>query len=74
MTIRFLHPEMAVWLLAYSVAPTLGHLLVAAAGFDDRGWLRLDSLQSLGLGLVLFVIARVMAWAAEVHDDASRFV
>jgi len=65
---------MAVWLVAYAVAPTLGHLLVAAAGFDDEGWLRLDSLQALALGLVLFVMARVMAWAAEVHDDASRFV
>lgn len=65
---------MALWLVAYAVAPTLGHLLVTAAGFDDEGWLRLDSLQALGLGLVLFVMARVMAWAAEVHDDASRFV
>lgn len=65
---------MAIWLVAYAVAPTLGHLLVTAAGFDDEGWLRLDSLQALGLGLVLFVMARVMAWAAEVHDDASRFV
>lgn len=65
---------MAVWLVAYAVAPTLGHLLVTAAGFDDEGWLRLDSLQAFGLGLVLFVMARVMAWAAEVHDDASRFV
>jgi hypothetical protein len=66
--------SMAIWLVAYAVAPTLGHLLVTAAGFDDRGWLRLDSLQALGLGLVLLVMARVMAWAAEVHDDASRFV
>ena len=65
---------MAIWLVAYAIAPTLGHLLVAASGFDDEGWLRLDSLQALGLGLVLFVMARVMAWAAEVHDDASRFV
>jgi hypothetical protein len=65
---------MAIWLIAYAAAPTLGHLLVTAAGFDDRGWLRLDSLQALGLGLVLFVMGRVMAWAAEVHDDASRFV
>lgn len=65
---------MAIWLVAYAVAPTLGHLLVSAAGFDDHGWLRLDSLQALGLGLVLFVMARVMAWAAEIHDDASRFV
>lgn len=65
---------MAIWLVAYAIAPTLGHLLVTAAGFDDEGWLRLDSLQALGLGLILFVMARVMAWAAEVHDDASRFV
>jgi len=65
---------MAIWLVAYALAPTLGHLLVTVAGFDDEGWLRMDSLQALGLGLVLFVIGRVMAWAAEVHDDASRFV
>ncbi len=62
------------WLIAYAVAPTLGHLVVEAAGFDDEGWLRLDSLQALVLGLVLFVIARVMRWGAEVADDASRFV
>jgi hypothetical protein len=63
-----------VWLIAYAVGPTLGHLLVSAAGFDDRGWLRVDSLQALFLGLVLFVIARVMRLGAEINDDASRFV
>lgn len=65
---------MAGWLVAYAVGPTLGHLVVAASGFDDRGWLRLDSLQALALGLVLLVIARVMQWGADIHDDASRFV
>lgn len=64
----------AGWLIAYAVAPSLGHLVVEAAGFDDEGWLRLDSLQALILGLVLFVIARVMRWGAEVADDAARFV
>ena len=64
----------AVWLIAYAVGPTLGHLVVAASGFDDRGWLRLDSLQALVLGLVLVVVARVMRWGAEVADDAARFV
>ncbi len=66
--------SMAAWLVAYAVAPAVGHMLVAASGFDDRGWLRLDSLQALLLGLVLFVIARVMRWGAEVADDAGRFV
>ena len=64
----------ALWLIAYAVAPTLGHILVTVAGFDDEGWLRIDSAKALALGLILFVIARVMAWGAEVHDDASRFV
>lgn len=64
----------ALWLMAYAVAPTAGHVLVTLAGFDDEGWLRMDSFKALGLGLILFVVARVMAWAAEVHDDASRFV
>lgn len=66
--------RMAIWLIAYAVAPTVGHYLVAATGFDDQGWLRMDSVQALVLGLVLFVIARVMQFAAEAHDDASRFV
>lgn len=61
-------------LIAYAVAPTLGHLLVSAAGFDDAGWLRLDSLQALVAGAVLLIVARVMRWGADVHDDASRFV
>jgi hypothetical protein len=64
----------AAWLIAYAVGPTLGHLVVAASGFDDRGWLRLDSLKALILGLVLIVVARVMRWGAEVADDAARFV
>jgi hypothetical protein len=64
----------AVWLIAYAVAPTLGHIVVTLAGFDDEGWLRMDSVKALGLGLILFVVARVMAWGAEIHDDASRFV
>lgn len=78
---RVLAPEnaccmttIALWLIAYAVAPTLGHIIVTLAGFDDEGWLRMDSAKALGLGLILFVVARVMAWAAEVHDDASRFV
>lgn len=64
----------ALWLMAYAVAPTLGHVVVTLAGFDDEGWLRMDSVKALGLGLILLVVARVMAWGAEVHDDASRFV
>lgn len=64
----------AAWLIAYAIAPTLGHLVVTAAGFDDEGWLRMDSFQALCLGLVLFVVARVMGWAAEVADDAAGFV
>ena len=64
----------ALWLIAYAVAPTLGHSVVTLAGFDDEGWLRMDSFKALGLGLILFVVARVMAWGAEIHDDASRFV
>jgi len=64
----------AGWLVAYALAPTVGHFVVESAGFDDEGWLRLDSLQALVLGLILFVMARVMRWGAEVADDASRFV
>ena len=64
----------AGWLVAYAIAPTVGHLVVEAAGFDDEGWLRLDSLQALLLGLILFVMARVMRWGAEVADAAARFV
>ena len=63
-----------LWLIAYAVAPTLGHVVVTLAGFDDQGWLRMDSAKALALGLILLVIARVMAWGAEVNDDASRFV
>lgn len=66
--------QIAGWLVAYAIAPTLGHLVVEAAGFDDEGWLRFDSLQALVLGLILFVMARVMRWGAEVADDAARFV
>lgn len=64
----------ALWLIAYALAPTIGHVVVTLTGFDDDGWLRMDSVKALGLGLILYVVARVMAWAAEVHDDASRFV
>lgn len=66
--------RIAAWLIAYAVAPTIGHFIVDLSGFDDRGWLRFDSLQALLLGLVLFVIARGMLWGAAVQDDASRFV
>lgn len=66
--------SIALGLIVYAIAPTLGHLLVASAGFDDSGWLRLDSLQALVLGGVLMIIGRVMRWGAMVHDDASRFV
>lgn len=64
----------ALWLMAYAIAPTVGHVVVTLAGFDDEGWLRMDSVKALGLGLILLVVARVMAWAADVQDDASRFV
>lgn len=66
--------HIALWLIAYAVAPTIGHILVTIAGFHDEGWLRIDSAKALALGLILFVIARVMSWGADIHDDASRFV
>lgn len=66
--------HIALWLIAYALAPTVGHILVTLSGFHDEGWLRIDSFKALALGLILFVIARVMSWGAEVHDDASQFV
>lgn len=65
---------LACWMIAYAAGPTLGHVLVETSGLQDRGWLRLDSLQALGLGLVLFVIGWIMRLAAEARANSEAFV
>lgn len=63
------------WLCAYAVAPLMGHLILAAGGWEiDKRWMHLSSIQALVLGLLVFVIAQVMQVGREIEEDREAFV
>ncbi len=64
-----------VWLCAYAAAPFLCHLVLRATGYEiDRNWLHLSSVQALVLGLLVFVIARVMQVGHEIEEERKGFI
>jgi hypothetical protein len=67
--------RIGIWLCAYAVAPFLCHLLLQATGFEiDKRWLHLASFQALVLGLLVFVIARVMQVGHEIEEEGKGFI
>jgi len=67
--------RVALGLVAYAVAPFLGHELVALAGYGvDVAWFHASGVQALVLGAVLFVIAQVMEVGRDIEQDRDGFV
>jgi len=67
--------RVGVWLCAYAVTPFLCHLVLRATGYEiDRKWLHLSSIQALVLGLLVFVIARVMQVGHEIEEERKAFI
>jgi len=67
--------RIGLWLVAYGVAPFLGHQLVVLAGHGvDMDWFHASEVQALILGAVLFVIAQVMQVGSEIEQDRDGFV
>jgi hypothetical protein len=67
--------RMGQWLIAYAVTPflsveilTLLHLVI------DRAWFHNTEIYSLGLGIVLFIIAEVMEAGREIEQERDEFV
>lgn len=62
-------------LVAYAIAPFLGHELVVLAGHGvDMDWFHVSEAQALVLGAVLFVVAQVMEVGLEIEQDRDGFV
>lgn len=67
--------RIGLWLCVYAVTPFLCHLFLQATGYEiDRNWLHLSSFQALILGLLVFVIARVMQVGHEIEEDRKAFI
>ena len=62
-------------LVAYAVAPLLGHELVVLARHGvDMDWFHASEAQALVLGAILFVVAQVMEVGQEIEQDRNEFV
>lgn len=67
--------HIGAWLCLYAVSPFVCHLVLAATGYEiDKVWMHLSSVQALVLGLLVFVIAQVMAVGHEIEEDRKAFV
>lgn len=67
--------RIGLWLVAHALAPAAGHLLLTATGYEiDRKWLHLASFQSLVLGAVVWIIARVMEVGREIEEDRETYI
>lgn len=67
--------RIGLWLCVYAVSPFVCHLVLQATGYEiDRNWLHLSSAQALVLGLLVFVIARVMQVGHEIEEDRKAFI
>ena len=67
--------DTGAWLMVDGVSPFLCHVALSVAGLEvDRRWAHLGSVQEVVLGVLLFVIAAVMALGREIEDDSQGFV
>ena len=67
--------DTGAWLMVDGVSPFPCHLALSVAGLEvDQRWAHLGSVQEAVLGLLLFVIAAVMALGREIEDDSQGFV
>ena len=64
-----------VGLVAYGLAPGLGHLFLTVTQFEiDHAWFHVSSLQAPVLGGLMMVIAQVMEVGRELEEDRSQYV
>ena len=67
--------RMAVWLLAYAIAPIIGQILVRSVGQGvDLAWFRTSSLHALVLAALLIVLAELIRVGQAIKDDRDGFV
>lgn len=67
--------RMALWLLAYAVAPVAGQALVRIVGHGvDLGWFRSSSVHALLIAVVLVVFAELMRAGQAIKDERDGFI
>lgn len=67
--------RMALWLLAYAVAPAAGQALVRIVGHGvDLAWFRTSSLHALLLAALLIVLAELIRAGQAIKDDRDGFI
>jgi len=67
--------RMAQWLIAYAVTPFLSvNILILLDLAIDKAWFHNAEIYSLGLGIVLFIVAEVMEAGHEIEQERDEFV
>jgi len=67
--------RMGQWLIAYAVTPFLSvKTLTLLDLVIDRAWFHNTEIYSLGLGIVLFIVAEVMEAGHEIERERDEFV
>jgi len=67
--------RMGQWLIVYAVTPFLSvKLLTLLDLVIDKAWFHNTEIYSLGLGIVLFIIAEVMEAGREIEQERDEFV
>ncbi|SRR5579859_2207506 len=67
--------RMGQWLIVYAVTPFISvKILTLLDLVIDRAWFHNTEIYSLGLGIVLFIIAEVMEAGREIEQERDEFV
>ena len=67
--------RMSQWLIAYAVTPFLSVKLLTLLDLAiDRAWFHNTEIYSLGLGIILFIVAEVMEAGREIEQERDEFV
>jgi hypothetical protein len=67
--------RIGIWLIAYPFTILAGNtLFLMAGGADHASWFHLSEIQAPILGLIVFVIAQVMAFGREIEQEKDSFI
>jgi hypothetical protein len=66
--------RVGLWLIVWPVAKFGANMLFQLAGGTDKAWAQMVFVYALILGLIVFVIAQVMAFGHEIEQEKDSFI
>ena len=66
--------RIGLWLVIWPIAKFGANMVFQLAGGTDKAWAQMIFVYSLVLGLIVFVIARVMEFGREIEEEKDSFV